>query len=520
MKKLPIGIQSFRNLREGGYVYVDKTKQVYEMVENGKVYFLSRPRRFGKSRLVSVMDELFSGRKELFEGLHIYNKWDWEKKYPVIRLDFGAGDYSSNEKLINSLSDFLKNCAEKFGIILKNTTIPTKFSELIHRIHLKTSEPVVVLIDEYDKPILDVINNPQVSKENKEFLHGFYQVLKASDDHLKFAFLTGVSKFAGLSVFSALNNLKDITLSDDFSGICGYTQEELEKTFVEHIEHSANKLALSKRDLLDRIRLMYDGYSWDGNIKVYNPFSTLMFFSESRFENYWYRTGTPTFLIEAIKNKNQILNVLEEQILDSSFFDSADIDDVDETSLLFQAGYLTVKNRVVKENTVYTLGLPNTEVKDAFLKHLLTSYSKFPVGKIQGLKETIQEQIKNSDAGGLEQSLKMLFAHIPYRLKEIENENYYGSLFLLTLAILDFDIQGEAMTNLGRIDAVLRMSSLNIVAEFKFCIEESLDAMLDEAIKQIYDKRYYESYMNKPVILLGMAFSGSDLKCRFEKLKQ
>jgi hypothetical protein len=276
---------------------------------------------------------------------------------------------------------------------------------------------------------------------------------------------------------------------------------------------------MSKQELLDNIAKMYDGYSWDGEVRVYNPFSTLLFFDNSEFQNYWFRTGTPTFLINIIKEREQVAGVLEPQKVDSSFFETADIEDIDEVSLLFQTGYLTVKEKTIEKTIIsYTLAMPNMEVREAFLKHLLSSYSKYPAAKIEGLREKVRQQIKEMDEAGFEQSFKILLARVPFILQQ-DNEAYYHSMFLIWLYMLDFDIQGEVLTNIGRIDAVLRLPYYNIVSECKFSAEKSLDALLNEALKQIREKKYYEAYMDKPVILFAIAFTGKDIKCKFERLK-
>ncbi|MDR3048893.1 MAG: ATP-binding protein [Elusimicrobiota bacterium] len=517
MKELPIGIQSFKDLRKNpiDYLYIDKTPYIYEMSTKGKIYFLSRPRRFGKSLLISAIDELFSGNNELFEGLYIYDKWDWNKKYPVIRIDFGSGDYSSNEKLKDSLADFLKNYADKFNVILENSAIPTRFAELIQKVSLSAGGKVVVLVDEYDKPILDNVLKPKIQKENRDTLHDFYQVLKASDDHLKFIFLTGVSKFVGLSIFSALNNIFDMTIGDEFAGICGYTQQELEYNFSEHIDSAANKLSMGRQELLDNIAMHYDGYSWDGKTRVYNPFSILMFFRNQIFDFFWYRTATPTFLMDIIKNKSNINEIIEPQTVGSSFFSISDVKMISVSSLLFQTGYLTIKDsEIIKGIARYNIGIPNNEVKDALLNNLFKTYSDYPSDNIEILRDDMRNQIEERDETGFEKNLKMLFAYIPYTLN-LKYEKSYHALFLITMKLLGFDIDGESLTNLGRIDAVMKLGAYNVIAEFKYSAKKSIKIMLAEAMKQIKNKKYYEKYTDRPIIFLAIAFKDNDLKCKF-----
>ncbi|MDR3243986.1 MAG: AAA family ATPase, partial [Elusimicrobiota bacterium] len=292
MQKLPIGTQAFSILRENNLLYVDKTRHIFNMIDNGRVYFLSRPRRFGKSLLVSTLDELFKGNKDLFKGLFIYDKWNWEIKYPVLKLDFGARSYDTDEDLKKSLTYFVNSRAEQFNITLEAPMLSDRVEELFIKLNDKTGQKVVVLIDEYDKAITDFLSEPAKANANRKQLHNFYQVLKAADKHIQFIFLTGISKFSGVSVFSALNNPRDITRSKDFAAICGYTQSELETNFADYIDTTAKELDQSKNELLDDIRYWYNGYTWDGKTRVYNPFSTLSFFKHREFANYWIKTGT------------------------------------------------------------------------------------------------------------------------------------------------------------------------------------------------------------------------------------
>ncbi|MDR3124992.1 MAG: AAA family ATPase [Endomicrobium sp.] len=276
MKKLPLGTQSFEVLRRSGDVYVDKTEDIYNLISSGRIYFLSRPRRFGKSLLISTLKELFKGNKEIFEGLYMCDKWNWSKKYPVIHLDFAEIDYTSVEELKKSLMDFINSTVINYNVSLTNSTLGSKFGQLIEQLHKASDERVVILVDEYDKPLIDSLNKArEVHQEIKETLHNFYQVIKGSDEHIKFMFMTGVSRFAGLSVFSALNNLNDITMNSKYAGICGYTQEELEDGFKEYIGSTAEYMGISKEELLTKIKYWYNGYSWDGEERVYNPFSML-----------------------------------------------------------------------------------------------------------------------------------------------------------------------------------------------------------------------------------------------------
>ncbi|MDR2086931.1 MAG: AAA family ATPase, partial [Dysgonamonadaceae bacterium] len=309
MKQLPIGIQSFEKLRTSDLLYVDKTEIIHRLISTGNIYFLSRPRRFGKSLLISTMEALFKGKKELFEGLYIYDKWDWSQQYPVIRIDWTQLDHSTPGKIETNMIGYLKEIAQNYQVTLSAQTAPDCLRELITLLYKTTGQRVVVLIDEYDKPITSHLFNPLLDA-TRTAVHNLYQVIKGADEYLRFVFLTGVSKFSGMSIFSALNNLNDITLHWNYVAICGYTQEELEHYFADYIDEVAEYKDMSKNELLEEIKKWYNGYSWDGKTPVYNPFSTLLFFNNKEFDNYWFRTGTPTFLIELLKKRNQLIPIL------------------------------------------------------------------------------------------------------------------------------------------------------------------------------------------------------------------
>jgi hypothetical protein len=377
MKILPIGIQSFEKLRSEDFLYVDKTKEIHQLT-NSSIVFLSRPRRFGKSLLISTLGELYKGNQSLFEGLYIYDRWDWTQQYPVIRIDWTDIMHGTEEEIERDMSDFLKRKADFYGLSLTSGYAASLFSELIELLHRKTGNKVVVLIDEYDSPILDTLGQPEAEGIRK-FLQDFYKRLKATDDHLKFVFLTGVTKVAKVSIFSVLNSPDDITMDEQYASICGYTQEELERDFSEYIDNTAVRLEMTREDLLKKIREMYDGYTWDGKTSVYNPYSTLLFFKKNEFSNYWFETGTPTFLINRLKKRSLAKSVLEPVIVDFSAFESYDPNALEDIPLLFQTGYLTVKNKeTTNGDSQYTLGVPNLEVRESLMKHLLSAFTQYP----------------------------------------------------------------------------------------------------------------------------------------------
>jgi hypothetical protein len=524
MKKLPIGIQFFANLREGGFLYVDKTEIIERLISAGTTFFLSRPRRFGKSLLVSTLEEIFKGNKALFEGLAIYDKYDWTQTYPVIRIDWSSFDYDTLDRLKECVAQRFQAVARSYEVSATDYTV-NGLLELIEQLHLKTGRPVVVLVDEYDKPMLDAIADDENFEEVKKYLHSFYGILKGAGEHLRFLFLTGVSKFAGVSIFSGLNNINDITVDKKYAALCGYTQEELENNFSEQITTAAEALELDRTDLLERIRFWYNGYSWDGKTRVYNPFSTLMFFDKEKFENFWFSTGTPTFLIEILKSGKQIGSVLRGIVTNDLGSGSYDVKTIREIPLLFQTGYLTIKKQGVNDSLLpeYTLDFPNFEVRNSFLVSLLDSFSQYPNGDTPLLIEKMKRQLIEGDVRGLESVLRGMLAFIPYSVM-LDKEAYYHSLMLVWLRLLGCDILGEIVTNKGRIDAVLTLPGHVFVIEVKCQPEgsaEIIGRLLDAAVGQIKEKGYTERFGvtgEGKVSLLGVAFVGKEIACRLELL--
>ena len=519
MRKLPIGIQTFEDIRKGNYIYVDKTKEINEMAKSGKFYFLSRPRRFGKSLLISVIKDLFKGKKELFEELYIYDKWDWSKKYPVIHLDFAEIDYGNVRELKNSLLDFVNSTAFSYGVALSDSTLSSRFAELIEKLNEKAGERVVILVDEYDKPLIDNLSDKEVYGQVKRALHDFYQAIKAKDAHEKFVILTGVSQFSGLSVFSALNNLNNITMNSKYVSICGYTQEELEANFKEHIEATATEMGKTKEETLSRIRHWYNGYSWDAKTFVYNPFSTLVFFDNKRFGNYWVETGTPTFLIEQIKKRNDLETFIKSREVRSRSLKGDVSDNIETTALLFQTGYLTIKKEEeIDEKLEYTVDFPNMEVRETFLESLMETYTNRQPEEIEDINKRVKKALKEKDGEGLKEVLTELFANIPYDLTT-EKESYYHSLFLLAARMSGYEVEGEVHTDKGRIDAVLKKDTRVIVVEIKYGQDEPASKLVEEAMEQIKEKKYYEKYAGNEVSLLGIGFGkNKEICCGFEGL--
>ncbi|MDR1244126.1 MAG: ATP-binding protein [Endomicrobium sp.] len=513
MKRLPIGIQAFEDIRGRDAVYVDKTKEIYNMARGGKFYFLSRPRRFGKSLLISTLKNSYKGKKELFEGLYIWGKWDWSKKHPVIHLDFAEIGYKNSDELEKSFNVFLDNTAKRNNVeITKSAPISVKFAELIEKLHKSTREQVVVLVDEYDKPLIDNLVNKEVYSQVKRSLHNFYQVVKAGDEHIKLVLLTGVSQFSGLSIFSGLNNLENITMSEDFASICGYTQEELESNFKEYIELAEKNLELNYSDIVSHIKRWYNGYSWDG--KVF--FSTLLFFKHKEFAGHWFETGTPTFLIEQLEKMEEVESLLQ---VSQDVLKGPDNEEMEPTALLFQTGYLTVKRKESTDTgSVYTVDFPNYEVKSAFLTRLVAVCARKTQREAESIRDKIYDSLKEKDEKKLEKSLTELYANKPYDL-HIKRESYYHSIFLATAKISGYEVEGEVHTDKGRIDVVVKKGDNVIVVEIKYGKENKVEQLLKEGMKQIKESKYSQKYNSANVTLLAIVFAeNKEIRCGFESI--
>ncbi|MDR0546279.1 MAG: ATP-binding protein [Dysgonamonadaceae bacterium] len=522
LQRLPVGIQSFEKLRSGDFLYVDKTGDIFRMVSLGNPCSLSRPRRFGKSLLISTLDCLFSGKKELFEGLYIYDKWDWAETNPVIRFDFGSQNYQNAKRLEEDLIDKVNEYAAKYEIELTRTWA-ARFAELIEKIHEKTGKTVVVLVDEYDKAIIDHLNDAKLAAEIRVALHNFYQVLKATDDHLRFIFLTGVSKFTRVSIFSGLNNLKDLTILPNFSTICGITQQELETHFALYIIDMANSEDCSQEKVLERIKYWYNGFSWDGLNFVYNPFSTLQLFQEKEFRDYWFESGSPTFLIDMIKQRNDIETVLEQVTIPAGALDTFDIENINTATLLFQTGYLTVKSKRTAffgSEPTFFLEIPNNEVRSGLLRHLVAAYANSNITDVAIATHKMMEQLATGNSVAFNQSLQRLMSRIPYQL-HIKHEHYYHSLFLSWLYLLGFTPEAEISTNVGRIDAVWTWNERVVIAECKYSSTESAEKLIEEAFAQIHEKKYYEHYAgeNRRIALLAVVFTGKEVESRMVEME-
>jgi hypothetical protein len=494
-KKLPLSLQSFEQLVTEGAIYVDKTKYVYELLKLGfGSYFLSRPRRFGKSLLVSTLEAIFRNKKELFKDLWIYDSdYVWQE-FPVIKFDMSAINKDTAEQLKIGLVNAVAENAKSYGLDLEKFTPELMFKNLILELKKKYNNQVVILIDEYDSPIIKHINNPVIADQNRSILHDFYNIIKSEGANLRFVFLTGVSKFAKTSIFSGLNNLINISMQEKYSTLLGLTQEELEKYFPEHINSVAEKNSLNLKETLEKIKFWYNGYRFsESKIKVYNPFSTLSLLEAEKFTNYWFETGTPTYLIELIKKDKPDISEYETEIfLTREDLSSYDIASIPLAPVLFDTGYLTIKGYETKYDTdVYSLGYPNFEVKSSFIKILLKDFT-LPPNEVESHISKIEKCIKAADIETFIALLKSFFAAIPYELipKKDLNEKYFQLIFYLLMRVSSFRVNAEERTNIGRIDLVLETNTDIYLFELK------VDASAEAALRQIKEKRYYEKYLH------------------------
>ena len=496
MKNLPIGIQTFRKLINGNYLYVDKTECIYKLLVQGSVYFFSRPRRFGKSLLISTLNEIFEDEKELFKGLWIYKSdYAWEK-HPVVRIDFSKKKAENKNDLKGFILYQLKNIADKYGVSLTRNKYDEAFDELLTK--LSQINKVVVLIDEYDKPIIDNIENKELAVELREVLKGFYTIIKACDEHIRFVLLTGVSRFSKAGVFSGLNNLQDISMDIRYSSLLGITRQEMETSFKEHIDQFAKTENVSNAELIKKITYWYNGFCFSLTCeKVFNPFSMLLLFDNVRFSNYWFESATPSFLIKLIKEKNFDIKKMKNLEVREENLGTYEIEDLSLVPILFQTGYLTIKG-YDNDFMTYSLKYPNFEVENSFQYALLRSYS---YTETNGYLVSLIRALRNNAFEVFFDTLRIFFADIPYDL-QINKEKYYQTIFYLIFSLVGLKVKAEVKTNKGRIDAVIIDKDIYIF-EFKFNGDK------DKALSQIKEKKYFEKYQgtDKEIYLFGVEFA-------------
>jgi hypothetical protein len=480
MKKLNVGISDFKELIQGNYIYVDKTQYMYKLINSGKYYFLSRPRRFGKSLLISTLEYLFKGEKELFKNLYIYDKWKWEEIYPVIRIDFGDTQVKNEGELQKELKAIIVETGKVYGYKYNEEyTINRNLRLLIEKIYEVSKKQMIILIDEYDKPILDNIEKKEEAEKIRETLKGFYTTLKGLDKYIRFMLITGVSKFSKVTLFSGLNQLEDISLNKEFGNICGYTQNELEFYFKEYLE------GLN----LDEIKEWYNGYNFLQD-KLYNPFDILLYLKNKTFRNYWYETGKTEFLFKLLKNKNYELPYLNKLYYTSDILDKFDLEYISIEALMFQTGYLTIKEvKTIESEEMYILDYPNKEVRQSFNRDLIFYITKsYHTDRIYNLKiAIINEEIEK-----IKEQLEIFINSISYNI--LKNEYVYQSAIYGLIYSTGFNVIIEDNTSKGTIDlTILVNKSIVYIIEFKV-LKNSKEK--GKAINQIIQKEYYKKYLN------------------------
>jgi hypothetical protein len=536
MNKLSLGVSEFNDLIEQNKIYVDKTIFIKKMMEQGrKYYFLSRPRRFGKSLLLSTLENFFQGKKGLFKNTYIYDHWDWDKTYPVLHLDMSQVSNKTNELLELTLTSYINRFAKKYDIkIDENLPADFNFSVLIEDLFNKTNEKIVVLIDEYDSPIIDNITNSTVADENRETLQNFYNILKTSEKYIKFAFVTGISKFTKTSIFSKFNSLTELTLDDDYSTICGITHDELKEYYNDHIQLMADQSNYTYEETLEKINFFYDGYSWDGKNRVFNPYSTLRALSQKKFQSFWFSTGTPSFIAEIFKKRKISEDYFTPTVLKATELDAINPDDINETVLLFQSGYLTIEKEFIENDEFYyRLKIPNFEVKQAYKDNFLKLYIEKFENKFRNSQKIIWDEIINGDCKKFSENLRAFITGIPYynRISMDNNEKWkvYSMIFTIWAEETDFYLTVEKTIEDGRIDFILEntIKEQNIIVEMKYTADQSksLDGLINDAFKQIEHKKYWWAYTGE-IKLMALAVKDikidkgfiTDVKCKIKDI--
>ncbi len=497
MRHLSLGKQTYKKLVEQDLIYVDKTKIILKMITEGAEYFLSRPRRFGKSLTISTLKEIFKGSKDLFKNTYIYNSnYDWIE-YPIIHFDLSKYDScNSVEELKQTLFKNIRTHAKQYNIELEEKTVQLQFDELIEKMAEKGK--VVILIDEYDNPIISNIDDIDKAKNIQAILKGFYKIIKSQDENIRFVFITGITKFSQVSIFSALNNLTDLTMNDNYAALCGYTENEIKFNFKEYTAKWAKQLECSEDYIFNEIQKWYNGFKFSKTgVKVYNPWSTLSFFNTGEFENYWFQTGTPTFLIKLVKDKNFDIASIENFQTGSNSFSTFEIEKLRVLPLLFQTGYLTIKDYNDQLN-YYTLNYPNREVKQSFIEILLDSISRTETDNIL-IK--LSNALSENDLDTFFEYMDILLSKIDYDL-HLKDEKYWQSLFYMILTLLGYKVFAEFKTIKGRIDAVIETETYIYIVEFK--TTGSKEIALDQIKNREYYKRFKDS--SKKIILIGSKF--------------
>ncbi len=500
-QRLPIGIQDFARLRETDSYYVDKTPLIRDLIARGDHWFLSRPRRFGKSLLLDTIKVLFEGQEALFAGLAIHDRWDWSVTHPVLRLSFG-GKYDEPAAIEHDLANQLGLIEHAAGLepVPRTEAPPERLRTLLYHRHRQTGQRVVVLVDEYDKPILDALHDPELARANRDYLRGFYGIIKDSAAHVRFVFVTGISMVSRVSLFSGLNNLEDISLDPRFATLCGYTEADLDTVFAPEL------------DGLDRdaIRRWYNGYNWRGDARLYNPFDVLLLLDSRKFEPYWFETGSPRFLFETLKAKSVSLQEIEGRRIDRSLITKFDVDAISPEALLFQTGYLTITDEEQAGfNTLYRLDYPNQEVRISLNQGLL-AYLGQTVTETTRQGHDLCALLQANDFTGFAATLRAWLASIPYQWHATGDlaryEAWYASLLHMVFRSIGVEVHAEAATSHGRADLVVHLGAQVFILEFKMAASaDAAEAALTAAFAQMRDRGYADAHHGQPVHLVAIA---------------
>ena len=512
MLRLPLDFSVFKEMRETDYLYVDKTRYAYTMITQGKYYFLSRPRRFGKSLLVSMLREVLTARRELFNGLWIdQSDYSWQE-HGVIALDFSRMDISDAESFIRAMQLSLQELVSKhaLAIDISSLTLAWALKAVVEALHQKFGK-VAILVDEYDNPILHALQDVSRAKEIRDAMQRFFTAIKGLGEHINFVFITGVSSFTKAGLFSGINNLQVLTLEPNYAGICGYTEEEVDRNLAGYIDQWCEKEGQSKDALRAKIKEFYNGYAFGANVvKVYNPFSLMHALHKQRLENFWFQSGTPTFLVHELEKKYR---QEEYRLFDPETFRvsrellaSFDVGTTPLPALMFQTGYLTIRDYDA-ERSLYSLGYPNSEVQDSMQKYLVSVFAQVSVGAVEEITSDLELALQKEDIEEAVSLLRRLFMHVPYQL-HVKEEKFYHALLHMVCNVYGMRIISEQSISHGRIDLVVSLKNLIYVIEIKF------NDSPEQALKQIEEMRYYEPFIkeNKRIILLGLSFNRSEKK--------
>ena len=503
MQNLPIGMQSFESIRQNNFLYVDKTKHIYNLANSNRYYFLSRPRRFGKSLFLSTLKAYFLGKKELFKGLYIETvEKDWTE-YPVIYLDLNSGIYTTEEELYRVLNYPMQRLEQKYSIDVKEPSLSVRLKNIVLTAFEQTGKQVVILVDEYDKPLISTLDNEELHNKYKTILKGVYSILKECDKYIRFGFLTGVTKFSKISLFSDLNNLMDISLDENYTDICGITEEEIKTNFKEHLQAFAEKEETTSEDILSQLKAMYDGYHFSKNtdVDIYNPFSLINSLTRREFENYWFQTGTPTFLIKLLQENDYDLKDLSEGKITAKDLTSKESMMNAPVALFYQSGYLTIKD-YNKKSGAYKLGYPNKEVEESFLDFILPKYMHTNENASFSYVEKMYENLENGEIEDFLKTMKTFFASVPYDLIK-DTENHYQTVIFIICKLIGFIVEAEYKIVNGRIDMIVRTDNFLYLFEFKF------DKSAEEALQQIDSKDYPLAFQQdeRKLYKIGVNFS-------------